>query len=121
MKTRRQRRVAELIQRELGDIIERELSDPRLAFISVTWVEMSSDLLSARVYISQFGNEEQRDQVLPALQHASGWLRHELAERTRLRYIPKLDFRWDTALIEAQRIDTILDQLQHQEEEELET
>jgi len=109
--TRRQRRVAELLMEELGVMIALELSDPRLEFVSVTAVEVSPDLRHAHVYVSHLGTPEDEPEILAALDHATGYLRRELARRVVLRYIPDLTFHIDDTLARARRIDEILESL----------
>ncbi|MGQ9568084.1 MAG: 30S ribosome-binding factor RbfA, partial [Anaerolineae bacterium] len=70
MTTRRQRRVAELIQEELSLLIQREVRDPRVGMVTVTHVDVSPDLRLARVYFSALGAEAQAPARL-ALEHAA--------------------------------------------------
>lgn len=115
MSTRRQLRVAELIQQELASMIIFDLRDPRLAFVSVTRVQVSSDLRHANVYISSLDGEETRADVLAGLHNASGFLRRELGNRTKLRYVPELAFHFDDGLIQSQRMSNLLDEIAIQE------
>jgi len=109
MTTRRQERVAELLQRELAEMIAFDLRDPRLAFVSVTRVQVSPDLRYARIFVSHLGDDESRRHILPTLQGASGFLRRELGRRTDLRYLPELQFLYDEGLEAAQHMDALLD------------
>ncbi len=111
MSTRRQLRVAELIQQELATMITFDLRDPRLAFVTVTRVQASPDLRHANVYISSLDGEETQAEVLAALRHAGGFLRRELGIRTKLRYVPELAFHFDDGLIQSQRMSNLLDEL----------
>ena len=111
MTSRRQYRVAELIQHELGEMIAYNLKDPRLSFVSVTRVEVNSDLRHARVYVSGLAGESGAAAMIAGLEHASGYLRKQLGQRTALRYVPELTFHFDQGLIESQRMNTLLDHL----------
>ncbi|MGN6032221.1 MAG: 30S ribosome-binding factor RbfA [Thermomicrobiales bacterium] len=102
--TRRTRQVGELLREELDDIIRREVKDPRIGFFSITRVEVPTDLRSARVFISVLGTDEEREQTLVALRSASGYIRHVLKPRLRMRQIPELDFRDDRSMEYAQQI-----------------
>lgn len=115
MSTRRQLRVAELIQQELATLLTFDLRDPRLAFVSVTRVQASPDLRHANVYISSLDGEESHAEVMAALRNASGFLRRELGHRTKLRYVPELAFHFDDGLIQSQRMSDLLDELASQE------
>jgi ribosome-binding factor A len=111
MATRRQRRVAELIHRELSLLLMREARDPRLADVTITEVRVTPDLLIARVYFTVLGAQEQEVEAAAALEHASGFLRTELASRVRLRFAPDLIFELDTSAAYGRRIDELLAQL----------
>ncbi len=110
MTSRRQRRVAQLMREEIT-LITMELSDPLLALVSVTDVEVSPDLRHAHVFISHLGDEEETEGVLKALRHAAGHMRRELALRGTLRYVPELSFHWDSSVDQGQRIEELLRQI----------
>jgi len=109
--SRRTRQVGELIREELTDIIRREVKDPRIGFFSLTSVEMSPDLRFARVYVSVLGSEDERVETLTALRSASGFIRHHLKPRLRMRQIPELDFRDDRSMEHAAEIARALSEI----------
>jgi ribosome-binding factor A len=109
MVTRRQKQVNSLIQEELGDFLEKKVSDPRLDFVTITAVEVSPDLRQAHIYISTMGDQQE---AMEALNHAVGFLRHELGPRLALRYVPELIFHLDTSLERGERIDQLLEEIQ---------
>lgn len=114
--TRRQKRVSELLKEELGILLLREAQDPRLAGVTVTDVQISPDLGHARVYISLIGDEEEKHEALEALNHASGFLRHQIGDRLELRHVPRLAFHFDASLERGQRILNILHQIEEEKE-----
>lgn len=101
-------RVNALLQRELGTLISEELRDPRITFPTVTAVEVTSDLRSARVHVSVLGDDEAAEQTLRALADARAHIRHELGERTDLRIVPDLVFVSDRSAARAARISRLL-------------
>jgi len=111
MATRRQRKVADLIQEELSDIIARRVRDPRVEGVTITGVRVSPDLRYAEVYFSQFGDDEARQSALAGLTAAAGFMRHELAPRLDLRYTPELRFHVDRSWEEGARIDALLEEI----------
>jgi ribosome-binding factor A len=111
MPSRRQRRVAELIHRELSILFLQGVKDPRLAGVTITGVEVTKDLLLARVYFTVFEAEDGGKGALAGLEHAKGFLRTQLAERVELRFVPDLIFAQDKSAQYGQRIDALLDQL----------
>src|SRR5512135_2720976 len=106
--------IAKLLQQELELLIAAELTDPRLqdAMVAVTHVEMSPDLRNARVYVEHSLPPSASRQVLAALAHAEGFLREQLAEDVRLRYVPHLTFHIDDTGQRGRRVDELLDQLE---------
>jgi ribosome-binding factor A len=95
------------LQRELSALLrEGVLRDPRLyqRVLTVSAVEVSPDLSSARVRISWLGEDRQLEECVIVLNHAAAKLRHELGLRLRLRHVPSLRFVADTALREGDRI-----------------
>ena len=96
---RRMERVNFTLRRELGALISEELSDPRLgAMTSVTRVETSPDLATAKVHVTVLGDAQQQLLALEALRSAAGYLRASLDRRVRMRHIPRFSFALDTAI-----------------------
>jgi ribosome-binding factor A len=115
--SRRTRQVGEFLKEELTDIIRREVKDPRIGFMSLTTVEMSPDLRSARVFVSVLGTDEERAATLAALRSASRFIRYHLKPRLRMRQIPELDFRDDRSMEHAAEISRAISQI-HKESAE---
>lgn len=104
-------RVGEQLKKELSQIIQTELKDPRIGFITVTGVEVTSDLSQAKVYLSVLGTEEQKEETLKALDRANGFLRSEVGKRMRLRHTPVLLFKFDSSIEYGSHISSLLDQI----------
>lgn len=108
----RKERLDELLKRELESIICYELSDPRLDGITVSEVDVSKDLQTARVYIGVLEDKTKERDVMAGLDNARGFIRNQIAGRVQLRKVPDLVFRLDRTLGDVQRIDSIIDQLE---------
>jgi len=108
MDERRTLRVSEAIRVELTEIIGFETEDPRLLAVDVTEVHASPDGRHATVRVGIRGTEKEQDASLAALEHARGFLRHELASRLELRHVPELHFVRDKNLDVENRIDFLL-------------
>ena len=100
----RQEKLGELFAAELSDLLRTRVKDPRVGFASITHVEVSGDYRQAKIYVSVLGSEEERANTIKALKHATGFLRHELASRVVLRYMPELVFKLDTSIEQGSRI-----------------
>lgn len=84
-----------------------EFSDPRLAALTVSGVDVSPDLRNAKVFVTPRAGADV-DQVLRALRRAARPLRRRLAARVRMKYIPRLDFRYDPTLDRAEHLEELI-------------
>jgi ribosome-binding factor A len=112
MQGKRLDRVNQLIKEEISTLLQRELKDPRLGFVTVTEVETSKDLRSAKVFVSVLGDERQWTSSLAALASARGFVRNWLRQHLDLRIIPEIDFRADRSMEHAAKIQSLLKQVQ---------
>ena len=106
--TKRTRQLSDVIQRDLADIIRREVRDPGLGFVTISGVEVSTDLKIARVHVSVFGNEDEQMKSHGILEAHSGAIRSALASRLHTRHTPALEFRLDHTAERAGRIEELL-------------
>ena len=116
VENRRQDRVAALIQRELSEVIHRVVKDPRVAFCTVTHVEVSSDLKYVDVKVSVIGDSEQKEATLAGLKSAAGFVRREIGRRLALKYSPELRFNLDDSVDQLLKIDELLKQIDTEDE-----
>jgi ribosome-binding factor A len=111
MPSRRQRRVSEMIHRELSLLLLLEVRDPRLANVTITEVDITPDLLQARIYYTVLGEAEDKAEAQAGLESAGGYLRTALAAKVQLRFVPELSFFLDTSAEHGRRIDELLAQI----------
>lgn len=116
MQAQRSRRVGEQIQQEISALLLRGLKDPRVGFVTITEVRVTTDLSQARVFFTVMGEEDKRKQTAQGLASAAPFLRRELGKRLRLRHVPELIFEFDTALEYGNRIESLLRELKQKEE-----
>jgi ribosome-binding factor A len=102
------------IRSELMELIQREMKDPRLAFVTITRVETSRDLGFAKVWVSVYGSDQERDQTMDALDSAAPWLRRRLAQRLHVRQVPELSMRRDESIEGGDRVLRLLRQLEEE-------
>lgn len=110
-------RVGEQIKKELTSILQTDFKDPRVGFLTITGVEVTNDLSQAKIYLSVFGGDEQKESTLKALASGTGFIRKELGKRIRLRIVPELIFKFDSSIEYGSRIDSLLIQLNEQKPE----
>ena len=111
----RAQRIADRIREELSEMLIQEISDPRLSEISVTDVNVDRELSYANIYVSALEGSERSEEVLAGLEHAKGYLRHELAQRIDLRTFPYLRFHWDATFEHADKIERLIASLREEE------
>lgn len=92
-------------------MLSRNIKDPRIGLVTITGVDMSPDLRHARVHVSVMGTDQQKSDGLEALNHAAGWIRHELGQRIRMKFLPEIVFRADKSQEYGEHIDSLLDKL----------
>jgi ribosome-binding factor A len=111
----RQEKLGELIAAELSDLLRNRMKDPRVGFASITHVEVSGDLRHAKIFVSVLGSEDEQAATIQALKHATGFLRHELASRLVVRYMPALVFKLDTSIEKGTRVLQLIRELDQEE------
>jgi ribosome-binding factor A len=104
----RQQRVAELLFEELSVMLAGELNDPRVSLAEVIRVDISKDLRNAKVFVHHADESITRRDFLKGLEHATPWLRGQLAVRCGLRMVPELLFIYDDSPERAARVDEVL-------------
>lgn len=114
MSSQRPSRVGEQIREDLTELLAREVHDPGIGFLTITRVQVTSDLQSARVYYTTLGDAQARKQSSRALERATPFLRRQLGRRLRLRRIPELHFFFDENIERLDRVDRILQELQRE-------
>lgn len=104
-------RISGEIMRECANIL-RELKDPRIPeFISVTKIDVSKDLKYAKVYVSIFQPNADKEEAIKGLNSSAGFVRREIGKRVQLRYTPEFTFILDEGLKEGAHINDIIAEL----------
>ncbi len=110
--SRRTDRINGLLREEISLLLSRQIKDPRLqGVISITQVKTSSDLRNARVFVSVMGDAETRETALEGIQSAAAYLRRELRDRLKLRYVPFFSFHLDDSMETADAVLRIMNDL----------
>jgi ribosome-binding factor A len=110
MPTARMRRVNEAVREILAEAIATELKDPRIGFVTVTEVDTSPDLRSARVYVSVLGDATERERSLAGLRSSHGVLQGKIAKATHMKRTPTLTFEYDESTERGARISRLLEE-----------
>jgi ribosome-binding factor A len=105
----RAKRLGEQIQRELGELLRRDVKDERIGNVTITAVNVTGDLRTARVYYLVFGKDGPDPKVQRGLTSAAGFLRNALSKSLMIRYTPTLTFELDTSIEHGVRLSQLID------------
>lgn len=112
--TRRVNRLGDLIKEEISSLLIREIKDPRIGMLTVTDVEVSPDIRTAKVFYAVGGDQKARDQVQRGLESAVGFIKTAIAHNLTIRRVPELVFIYDKSLDYGEKIDRILEELKEE-------
>ncbi|TAN77834.1 MAG: 30S ribosome-binding factor RbfA [Gallionella sp.] len=101
-------RIAQQIQRELAELVRLEINDPRVRLVTITGVEVANDYSHARIFFTRLDGKHAEAQQ--GLEHASGFLRRQLAHRIKLRVMPQLHFVYDASVERGSYLSQLIDQ-----------
>lgn len=104
----RMRRVNEAIKETIGTALFQELKDPRIGFVTLTGVDTSPDLRHAKVFVSVYGKQAEKDATLEGLRAARPYLQRLIGDELPLKRIPVLEFVYDTSVDQGMRIQALL-------------
>lgn len=106
--TRRANKVADVVWRCLAYSLQKSVADPRLQTLTITGVDVSTDLRHARVYVSMH-DEGNKEEMMAALEKAGPYLRRLVSSETELRVAPALHFYYDESVTHGFHISKLID------------
>ncbi len=104
----RMRRINEALKEIIGNALAQELKDPRIGFVTLTGVDTASDLSHAKVFVSVYGKQTEKDATMEGLRAARAFLQRLIGDELHLRRIPTLEFVYDQSVDQGMRIQAIL-------------
>lgn len=107
-------KVGHLIRELVSEVI-RELKDPRIGFAGINEVQVSPDLRHAKIYISVFGSDKEKNDTLEGLNSAKGYIKRKIAPELSLRQIPDLSFALDESIENGVRISQLIDKAREED------
>jgi ribosome-binding factor A len=111
MSSRRVLKAAEAIREVVSMSILTDLRDPRIADVTVTYVEVSPDMRQAKVHVSIMGDEAKQRLCLHGLRSSAGYLQSKIADRIDTRYTPRITFHLDEGVKKSLAINQLLQEL----------
>ena len=103
----RTRRIAEEIRKIVSTMLINGIKDPRInSLVSVTDVEVTSDLSYAYIYVSILGGDE--ESTLDGLKSACGYIRREVGKNIKIRHTQEIIFKIDDSLLKGMYMDELI-------------
>ena len=117
MPIKRTDRLNSLLKEVLSDVIREEVRNPHIStLVTVTRVEITTDLHYAKVFVSVIGSEQEKQAALAGLQSAAGFIAVHAAKKVVMRYFPELTFRLDDSVEKYAKIEEKLREIQQERE-----
>jgi ribosome-binding factor A len=107
-------RLQQLILEVAAGTVQRDLADPRLGFVTLTRVRLSSDLAEAVIHWSCLGTDAERRKSARALSDATGLVQAVVAKAIGTRVTPTLTFRYDPTLERAGHLETLFEKIKQE-------
>jgi ribosome-binding factor A len=108
---KRSEKVAEEIHKIVSELLIKGLKDPRIGFVTITGVKLTTDIRQATIYFTVIGSDEEKKNTESGLNSARGFIRKELAKDLKLRFAPEIQFRYDASVEYGQHIESILKEI----------
>ncbi len=110
--TLRNERVRKTLMKEIADVIQKDIRDSRISgVVSIMDVEVSHDNSYAKVFYSVFGNEEQKQKTIDAIEQHVPKIRYEIGKRIRLRLTPELRFIYDDSIERGTKVTELINKI----------
>jgi len=113
--SKRSEQLEKSLKREINNIIYRKINDPRIKFVTITRIKVSSDLKYADIFVTIFNDEFQQKNTLKGLKNATKFIRGELGKNIKLRYVPNIEFKIDEDLEHQYRLLKIITEVHDQQ------
>jgi len=110
-------RVGDLILKEIAFLLLEKVKDQRVRGVTLTGIDLSDNLKSARIYFSAMGGEEEIKRAGAGLESASKFIKREIGRNMQLRYVPKLKFVHDTSLADGSHMEKLFDKIRETEKD----
>src|SRR5512136_107134 len=104
----RMRRVNEAIKEIIGTALTHDLKDPRIGFVTLTGVDTAPDLAHAKVFVSVYGKQAEKDATLDGLRAARPYLQRLIGDELKIKRVPTLEFVYDSSVDQGMRIQALL-------------
>lgn len=118
MSYKRTDRLNSLLKEVISDVIRHRVRNPKVSkLLTVTRVDITSDLQFAKVYVSVIGDEKSKKESLEALQSGAGFIGVQASRNVVMRHFPSLTFKLDDSTDDFIRIDQLLQKVNEERQD----
>lgn len=114
--SQRSDQVAEELRKIISMILIQDIHDPRMGFVTITGIEMTSDLRFARVFYSVLGDDEKKNNTLEALDDHMRFIKKLAIQRINMKYAMEIKFEADKSVEHSFRVDELLKKIRKQDD-----
>ncbi len=107
-------RIESILVKEISYILANEVKDKDINFVTVTAVDVTSDLSYAKVYVTVL-DDDKKETTMAALKDASGFIRSQLFDRVDMRNVPELTFVYDESIAYGKKIENLIEEIKNKE------
>lgn len=105
----RNERIGASLRREAARILASEIKDPRVKLATVTEVNVAPDLRNATIFVSFLDDDDKTvKEAMQVLKKASGYVRSTMAARLKMRYMPNIEFEFDSLVKDGMKLDALI-------------
>jgi ribosome-binding factor A len=108
---KRSDKVGEAIHKIVSEMLIKGLKDPRIGFVTITGVKITTDMRQATIYFTVMGTEEEKKHSEAGLNSARGFIRKEIGQALKMRFTPDIHFKYDSSADYGQHIESILKEI----------
>ena len=108
---KRSERMSDEIQHIMGEVFISDFNIPNVGLLTVSKVEITSDLRLAKIFISLLNSKLSSDKVIDYLKENRKVIRYHLGKRLNAKYVPDVRFYYDDSLKKAEKIGTLLNNI----------
>ena len=108
---KRSDKVGEAIHKIVSEMLIKGLKDPRIGFVTITGVKITTDMRQATIYFTVMGSDEEKKSNEAGLNSAKGFIRKEIGQVLKMRFTPEIHFKYDTSFAYGQHIESILKEI----------
>ena len=108
---KRSDKVGEAIHKVVSELLVKGLKDPRLGFVTITGVKLTTDMRQATVFFTVIGSDDEKRHTEAGLNSARGFIKKEMGQALKMRFTPDIHFKYDTSVEYGYHIESILKEI----------